>query len=385
MSENYFVFVETPVKINLLKFLSAWSIRGSNYMDCFESNESQGVRSPNYRDRSSYLSISISAPFSPGDICFIDLVSHCQEKPRRVHRPEVQRSRHRHVSSHQHLRGPGLHRFWHLLMERVCWNVVPGHLCLQFILRLFLLLPLQFWVCLQLPVVGQPESKLGGGEEGGHDGAAARGPQIRHPPGRPQGRFRVSVFRRPQGYGRCFSLWARCRRNRGRTWWACPTPRPQPRCTLMGPSGWSQRCSSLDPDKVGTGINTNSANRTKSKNNDWTNVDHPGNMLNVVLQPSSSPRSTTKSFQGRITRTPTVWAWTISYLTGLVSSHKHTHTETASPVTHTVGSAQQRLTLLVDLQVKCEDQGDLGLAGARFLPLRAPLRSNSRWSRWRWW
>ena len=44
MSENYFVFVETPVKINLLKFLSAWSIRGSNYMDCFESNETLGVR-----------------------------------------------------------------------------------------------------------------------------------------------------------------------------------------------------------------------------------------------------------------------------------------------------------------------------------------------------
>uniref|UniRef100_A0A3Q3WUK2 Retinoid isomerohydrolase n=1 Tax=Mola mola TaxID=94237 RepID=A0A3Q3WUK2_MOLML len=43
MSENYFVFVETPVKINLLKFLSAWSIRGSNYMDCFESNEGQGT------------------------------------------------------------------------------------------------------------------------------------------------------------------------------------------------------------------------------------------------------------------------------------------------------------------------------------------------------
>ncbi|KAK7945529.1 hypothetical protein WMY93_001257 [Mugilogobius chulae] len=43
MSDNYFVFVETPVKINLLKFLSAWSIRGSNYMDCFESNESQGT------------------------------------------------------------------------------------------------------------------------------------------------------------------------------------------------------------------------------------------------------------------------------------------------------------------------------------------------------
>uniref|UniRef100_A0A8C5G054 Retinoid isomerohydrolase n=1 Tax=Gouania willdenowi TaxID=441366 RepID=A0A8C5G054_GOUWI len=43
MSDNHFVFVETPVKINLLKFLSAWSIRGSNYMDCFESNESQGT------------------------------------------------------------------------------------------------------------------------------------------------------------------------------------------------------------------------------------------------------------------------------------------------------------------------------------------------------
>lgn len=44
MTDNYFVFVETPVKINLLKFLSAWSIRGCNYMDCFESNETQGVR-----------------------------------------------------------------------------------------------------------------------------------------------------------------------------------------------------------------------------------------------------------------------------------------------------------------------------------------------------
>ncbi|XP_030640344.1 retinal Mueller cells isomerohydrolase [Chanos chanos] len=43
MTENYFVFVETPVKINLLKFLSAWSIRGTNYMDCFESNETMGT------------------------------------------------------------------------------------------------------------------------------------------------------------------------------------------------------------------------------------------------------------------------------------------------------------------------------------------------------
>ncbi|KAM9500922.1 retinoid isomerohydrolase [Clarias gariepinus] len=43
MTENYFVFVETPVKINLLKFLGAWAIRGSNYMDCFESDEQKGT------------------------------------------------------------------------------------------------------------------------------------------------------------------------------------------------------------------------------------------------------------------------------------------------------------------------------------------------------
>ncbi|KAG9333932.1 hypothetical protein JZ751_009395 [Albula glossodonta] len=43
ITPNYFIFVETPVKINLLKFLSAWSIRGSNYMDCFEANESMGT------------------------------------------------------------------------------------------------------------------------------------------------------------------------------------------------------------------------------------------------------------------------------------------------------------------------------------------------------
>uniref|UniRef100_A0A3Q1FR85 Retinoid isomerohydrolase RPE65 c n=1 Tax=Acanthochromis polyacanthus TaxID=80966 RepID=A0A3Q1FR85_9TELE len=43
MTDNYFVFVEQPVKINLLKFLSAWSIRGASYMDCFESNDSMGV------------------------------------------------------------------------------------------------------------------------------------------------------------------------------------------------------------------------------------------------------------------------------------------------------------------------------------------------------
>ncbi|XP_023194938.1 retinal Mueller cells isomerohydrolase-like isoform X2 [Xiphophorus maculatus] len=43
MTENYFVFVEQPVKINLLKFLSSWSIRGATYMDCFESNENMGT------------------------------------------------------------------------------------------------------------------------------------------------------------------------------------------------------------------------------------------------------------------------------------------------------------------------------------------------------
>ena len=44
MTEKHFVFVEQPVKINLLKFLSSWSLRGTNYMDCFESNEYTGVR-----------------------------------------------------------------------------------------------------------------------------------------------------------------------------------------------------------------------------------------------------------------------------------------------------------------------------------------------------
>ncbi len=37
------MFVETPVKINLLKFLTSWSVRGTNYMDCFESNDKMGV------------------------------------------------------------------------------------------------------------------------------------------------------------------------------------------------------------------------------------------------------------------------------------------------------------------------------------------------------
>uniref|UniRef100_A0A7N6BTK1 Retinoid isomerohydrolase RPE65 n=1 Tax=Anabas testudineus TaxID=64144 RepID=A0A7N6BTK1_ANATE len=43
MTDNYFVFVEQPVKINLLKFLTLWNIRGATYMDCFESNDSMGT------------------------------------------------------------------------------------------------------------------------------------------------------------------------------------------------------------------------------------------------------------------------------------------------------------------------------------------------------
>uniref|UniRef100_A0A8C6TAB5 Retinoid isomerohydrolase RPE65 b n=1 Tax=Neogobius melanostomus TaxID=47308 RepID=A0A8C6TAB5_9GOBI len=38
MTDNYFIFVEQPVKINLLKFLSSWSIRGANYMDYLVSS-----------------------------------------------------------------------------------------------------------------------------------------------------------------------------------------------------------------------------------------------------------------------------------------------------------------------------------------------------------
>ena len=43
MTENHFVFVETPIKINLLKFLGAWSVRGTQYMDCFEADDMKGV------------------------------------------------------------------------------------------------------------------------------------------------------------------------------------------------------------------------------------------------------------------------------------------------------------------------------------------------------
>lgn len=52
-------------------------------------------------------------------IFFIDIVSYCQERPRRVYWSQVQRGSHWHVSSHQHLWGPGLHCFWLMCMERV--------------------------------------------------------------------------------------------------------------------------------------------------------------------------------------------------------------------------------------------------------------------------
>lgn len=45
ITDNYLVLVEPPVKINLLKFLSAWAVRGATYMDCFQANDSIGVRS----------------------------------------------------------------------------------------------------------------------------------------------------------------------------------------------------------------------------------------------------------------------------------------------------------------------------------------------------
>lgn len=49
LTSDYIVFVETPVKINLLKFLSSWSLWGANYMDCFESNETMGVSGQSYQ------------------------------------------------------------------------------------------------------------------------------------------------------------------------------------------------------------------------------------------------------------------------------------------------------------------------------------------------
>ena len=112
----------------------------------------------------------------------------------------------------------------------------------------------QFWVCVQLPLVGQPESQLGGGKESGHDGATAGGPQICYSPGRPQGESTVSFAqiatckRKVSHYLPSSLTWGR--RSRGRTWSACRTPQPQRWCMLMGWSGWSQRCCSPGPAKV---------------------------------------------------------------------------------------------------------------------------------------
>uniref|UniRef100_A0A4W3GF06 Retinoid isomerohydrolase n=1 Tax=Callorhinchus milii TaxID=7868 RepID=A0A4W3GF06_CALMI len=43
LNPNYILFVEQPVKINLFKFLTSWSLRSTTYMDCFESNDSMGT------------------------------------------------------------------------------------------------------------------------------------------------------------------------------------------------------------------------------------------------------------------------------------------------------------------------------------------------------
>lgn len=117
----------------------------------------------------------------------------------------------------------------------------------------------QFWVCLQLPLVGQPESQLGWGEEGSHDGTTARGPQICYSPGCPQGESLVVFIRRTQVstyssliFFALTSLLTWCRRSRGRTSSACRTPQPPRRCTLMGRSGWSRRCCSPGLAKVQT-------------------------------------------------------------------------------------------------------------------------------------
>ncbi len=86
MSENYFVFVETPVKINLLKFLSAWTIRGSNYMDCFESDEEKGVCAVSDNTRGTWHRWCCT-PLNPY-VVFIsaDLDTHREEASRRIHR-----------------------------------------------------------------------------------------------------------------------------------------------------------------------------------------------------------------------------------------------------------------------------------------------------------
>lgn len=77
-----------------------------------------------------------------------------------------------------------------------CWAFIHAFLCVS---HTFCFFSVQLWVRLQLPLVGQPESQLGGGEESGHDGTAARGPQIRNSPGCPQGKPPVPLIRRSEG------------------------------------------------------------------------------------------------------------------------------------------------------------------------------------------
>lgn len=147
-------------------------------------------------------------------------------------------------------------------------NVNPNvHWYIQIIYlhKKYFFFSVQFWVCLQLPLVGQPKGQLGWGEEGGHDGTAARGPQVCHSPGRPQGKSLVSFIRRTQIASHAPShvmssavkwiliyLRTLCRRSRGRTLSACHTPQPQQQCMLTGQSGWSQKCCSLGLDRVKT-------------------------------------------------------------------------------------------------------------------------------------
>lgn len=147
-----------------------------------------------------FFSVPLKSHDNYFHVCLIDLVSHCKEGPRRVHWSQVQRGTHWHVSSHQHLWGPGLHRCWPLCMERV---TKEPNIWLLFHFNVFCMMQrycclwsVQFWVCLQLPVAGQPESQLGGGKEGGHDGATAGGPQICHSPGHPQGESAVLPIRK---------------------------------------------------------------------------------------------------------------------------------------------------------------------------------------------
>lgn len=81
---------------------------------------------------------------------------------------------------------------------------------------------------------------------------------------------------------------------------------------------------------------------------------------------------------------PTPWASITSFQTGYVNkiSLIVCYSKFAKPFFITCFCF---VFLCVDLQIKCEDQGDLGVAGARFIPLRATVCSESWGGRWRWW